>query len=163
MVEKRIILVNWWKIKKGIPVIKLTSSPSHVGTKTIIPNEVTISYSATNSIISKTAKNIAYDGYGRVNGKDIYILAKYEGETDNVNKIHKDSPKNIDIERSQAIDEYFKGHFPVKVLHLSCYNAILKDKYIEVRKLYDMLPASEDAEDQGFFTDGIMDEIFKDY
>lgn len=117
-------------------------------------------------IVLITPKNvfidISYDGYGRVNGKDIYILAKYEGETDNVNKIHKDSPKNIDIERSQAIDEYFKGHFPVKVLHLSCYNTILKDKYIEVRKLYDMLPASEDAEDQGFFTDGIMDEIFKD-
>ena len=105
----------------------------------------------------------SYDGYGRINGKDIYILAKYNGDTDIINKIHKDSPKNIDIERSQAIDEHFDNKFSIKVLHLSCYNAILKDKYIEVGKLYDMLPVSKDAEDQGFFTDEKLNEIFKNF
>jgi hypothetical protein len=118
-------------------------------------------------IVLVTPNNVfidrSYDGYGRINEKDIYILAKYNGDTDIINEIYKDSPKNIDIERSQAITEYFDNKFPIKALHLSCYEAILKDKYIEVKELYNMLSTSEDAEDQGFFTDEKLNQIFKDF
>ncbi len=118
-------------------------------------------------IVLVTPNNVfidkSYDGYGRINGKDIYVLAKYNGDTEIINKIYKDSPENIYIESSQAIDEYFDNKFPIKALHLSCYEAILKDKYIEVKELYNMLSASEIAEDQGFFTDSMMEKIFRNY
>ena len=118
-------------------------------------------------IVLVTPNNVfidkSYDGYARVNGKDVHILAKYDGETNIIHKIYKDSPKNIHIEESQAIKEYQERKFHIKVLHLSCYESILKDKYIEVKELYNMLSASEIAEDQGFFTDSTMEKIFRNY
>jgi len=121
-----------------------------------------------NGIVLVTENDImidpSYNGYGDVKGKDIYILAKYKGDSKIISKIYKDSPSNIDIERQQAISEYFNKKFPIKVLHLSCYQALTQklDTFV-LKDFYDNLKVCELAEDQGFFTDEKLNEIFKDF
>lgn len=105
----------------------------------------------------------SYNGYGDVKGQDIFILAKYKGNSEIISKIYNDSPSNIDIERQQAISEYYKDKFTIKALHHSCYISLCKPGVFKIKDFYDKIKVSEVAEDQGFFTDDKLNEIFKDF
>ena len=92
-----------------------------------------------------------YDGYGRINNLDIFILSELQG---NIKEYHEAIKLELETPRNKAIDTYYNEEREeknqIKCLHISCFEQILtRQPNITAKELYDILDISVMAEDQG--------------
>ena len=87
-----------------------------------------------------------YDGYGRIAGLDVFVLAGLRGQLG----LYHALGDVFEDYRNLIIDLFYKQILPddrkIKIYHTSCYNKLDK-------KGYDDLQESKSADDQGFMNE----------